>query len=73
MPPTANNTIADHGRRWQKWPPIAPHETFRSASMRRMDGRQPLEQADVIFGAVGVCMALKTLRFCGDASSPEAL
>jgi hypothetical protein len=30
-----------------------------------MDGRQPPEQADIIFGAVGVCIALKTLRFCG--------
>jgi hypothetical protein len=73
MPPTANTTIADHGYCRQKWPSSAPHETFRSAPTHRMDGRQPLEQADIIFGAVGVCIALKTLRFCGDASWPEAL
>jgi hypothetical protein len=37
-----------------------------------MDGRQPPEQADITFEAVeGVYMALKTLRCCGDASSPE--
>jgi hypothetical protein len=73
MPPTTITTIADHGGRWRKWPPSPPHETFRSALTRRMDGRKPPEQADIIFGAVGVCVALKTLRFCGDASSPEAL
>ena len=55
--------------------PLAPH-TRRFAPRRRvewMGDNPPPEQADIIFGAVGVCMALKTLRFCGDASSPEAL
>jgi hypothetical protein len=73
MPPTANATIADHGLRQQKWPPSAPCKTFCSVPTPRMDGQQPLEQADIIFGAVGVCMALKTLQFCGNASLPEAL
>jgi hypothetical protein len=36
-----------------------------------MDGLITPEQADVIFAAVEVCMALKTLQCCGDASLPE--
>jgi hypothetical protein len=44
--------MADHGRRWWKWSPSAPHEALHSNPMHQMDGQQPPEQADIIFGAV---------------------
>ncbi len=40
----------NHGRRWRKWPPSAPHEALRSTPMPRMDGWQPPELADVFMG-----------------------
>jgi hypothetical protein len=51
----ANIDQHNHSRPWlrrQKWPPSAPHEALRSNPMRRMDGQQPPEQDDIIFGAV---------------------
>ncbi len=47
-----NTTLVDHGGRWWKWPPSAPHEALRSNLMHQMDGQQPPEQADIILGAV---------------------
>jgi hypothetical protein len=44
--------MANHGRRRQIWPPSAPHEAFRSARTRRMDGPQPPKHGDIIFEAV---------------------
>jgi hypothetical protein len=34
---TTNTTTANHGRRWWKWPPSAPHEALHSAPMRQME------------------------------------
>jgi hypothetical protein len=51
-PTSTNTTIADHGRRQQKWPPSASHEALCSDPMHWMDGQQPPEQEDIIFGAV---------------------
>jgi hypothetical protein len=62
----ANTTIANHGRRRQKWPPSAPHEALHPVPMQQMDGRQPPEQVDIIFVVLRVCMALKILQYCGD-------
>jgi hypothetical protein len=36
-----------------------------------MDGRQPPEQVNIIFGLLRVCMALKTLQYCGNTSLLE--
>ncbi len=54
QPPTASidQHNHNHGRSQQKCPPSAPHEALRSTQTCRMDGRQPPEQADVIFAAV---------------------
>ncbi len=55
----------NHGRRWQKCPPSAPHDPLRSTPMPRMDGRQPLEQAGIIFWVVeGVYGTQSTPLFC---------
>jgi hypothetical protein len=51
-PISTNTTIANHGRRWQKWPPNTPHEALRTAPTRLMDGQQPPKQADIFLGAV---------------------
>jgi hypothetical protein len=66
-----NTTIANHGCCQQKWPPSTPHKALRSMPTHRMDSRQCPKQADVIFGLLRVCMALKTLQCCGNASLPE--
>jgi hypothetical protein len=66
-----NTTIANHGRRWQKWPPSAPHEALPSTPTHRMDGQQPPEQVDIILGGVEGVYVPPTLRCCGDASSLE--
>jgi hypothetical protein len=75
QPLTANinqhTTIANHGRHQQKWPLSAPHEALRSAPTRWMDGQQPPKQADIFWGLLRVCMALKTLQCCGNESPPE--
>ncbi len=47
-----NTTIADHGHRRWKLPPSASHEALRPTLMHQMDGRQPPEQAGIIFGGV---------------------
>ena len=52
QPTLTNTTIADHDHHRQKWPPSAPHEALRSTLAQCMDRQQPLEQADVIYGAV---------------------
>jgi hypothetical protein len=52
LPTSTNTTIADHGHRWQKCPPSAPHEAFCSTLTPQMDGQPPPKQADKIFGAV---------------------
>jgi hypothetical protein len=51
-PSMTKTTIANHGRRRQKWPPCAPHETLRLAPKHQMDGRQPLKQVDIILGVL---------------------
>ncbi len=54
----------NHGRPRRKWPPSAPHEALRSAPTIRMNGLQPPELADVIFGGVeGVCGPQSTPLF----------
>ncbi len=70
-PTTTNTTIAKHGRCQQTCPPSAPHEALCSAPMQWMDGRQPPEEADIIFEGVEDVYSPQTLRCCGNASSPE--
>ncbi len=59
--PTHNwhHNCHNHGCRWQKWPPNAPHEALRSVLMHQMDGWQTSKLVDIIWGGLRVCMALK--------------
>ncbi len=66
-----NTTIADHGRRWQKWPPSAPHEALRTALTHQMVWGQPPSKQRYFGGLLRVCMALKTLQCCGNSSLLE--
>jgi hypothetical protein len=42
----------NHGRRWRKWPPSAPHEALSSALMLRMNRLQRPKLVDEIFWGV---------------------
>ncbi len=64
-----NTTIAEHGRHWQKYPPSTPHEALRPVPTRQMDGQQPPEEADIIFGSVEGVHSPQTLQ-CGNALLP---
>ncbi len=68
-PTLTNTTIANHGRRQQKWPHIAPHEALCQRVIWM--GNNHLSKRIKFWGLLRVCMALKTLRCCGDASLPE--
>ncbi len=51
----------NHGRRRRKCPPSAPHEALSSTPTLPMNRLQPPKLADIIFGGLRVCMALKAL------------
>ncbi len=61
----------NHGRRRQKWPPSTPHEAWRSAPTRRMDGRNSPSLRMYFLGGSRVFMDLKVLLFSGDDESPQ--
>ena len=48
-----------------------PHEALRPLSSSLLHGRQPPEQAEIIWMGMKGCMALNILQYCGDASSLE--
>jgi len=63
----------NHGRRWQKCPPNAPHEALCLVPMHQIDGWRSPEQVDIMLGVLRGCMALKALlcsrRWCIAVSS----
>jgi hypothetical protein len=62
----------NHGCHWQKRPPSTPREVLRSMTTRPMDGGQPPEQTDIIFGGgLRLCMALKALLCSSNDELPQ--
>ncbi len=55
----------NHGRRWWKLPPSAPHEALHSAPTLQMDSVQPPELADVILGGVEGVYGLQSAPLFG--------
>ena len=56
-----HNNCHNHGCCRRKWPPNNSNEASSLTMTCQMDGQQPPEQADIIWGEVRGCMALKAL------------